>query len=1060
MPIVRAMLGSRCLRLAVVVALLASLAHAHNPGEPFAHPGTQPATFQEGLAPPGDCDDCHGQVDRSDQGAIAPFDAWRGSMMANAARDPLFLAALTVANQDVPNSGSFCLRCHAPVGWLNGRSLPGSGSALTPDDQEGVTCAFCHRLKPGREEQPPGPLIGNGSAWLDDSATYTGVRLDGGAPHPVKADPYLRSAELCGVCHSVSNPALPMRAADGTEIAPRLPEQRTYEEWAASAFAAEDRTCVDCHMPRRPGRAALDDQAPVRPDLAVHTFAGGNALGPLLMDAAYPGEAPEAYAAAHAASREMLGQAAAVRVRFVGAPIEGGARVVVEVENRTGHKLPTGYPDGRRMWLEATAKVDDAAPHWQSPAHDAVTDTLPPDVLRTWQARLGAVGRGHHFHLLQYDTVLEDTRIPPRGLRATPELAPRGRDYGPQPDGTLRHWDTFEFEVPVPQDAGARLQVEVNLRWQSLTRDYVDFLVAENRTDDRGVRLAAAVDAAGGLAPLELTRARATLRLDAAVVAEVCDGVDDDLDGRVDEGSPAVECGVGECRVESPTCDAGQAIVCVAGRPERELCNALDDDCDGQTDEALPGRVCGFGVCRREAAACVDGEVPPCEPGIGSPELCNGIDDDCDGPADEDLGVESCGVGACARTQPLCRQGRLRVCEPGRPGVETCDGLDNDCDGATDEAGASGSCGVGQCARQVEGCVNGAPAPCVPGEPSAETCDGADNDCDDRVDEDFVGRRASCGLGACTRTVEVCQAGRPVDCEPGAPTPETCDGTDEDCDGRVDDAPRPELCGLGNCTAESAFCRDGRAEGCWPGEPAEELCNLEDDDCDGATDEDFVGLVSTCGVGACQSSVPRCLDGERVRCLPGAPSLEVCDGVDDDCDGATDEQCAAPDATPSGEPDLGPLDGGALAGDVPAPLPDAGGSSPDARSPDTGVDAASAVDAALATDVGNPRADLSANDAAPSADAAPTPRDGVAVESGLEDGARPSPEADVPFVLDAGDVGSPSRATDAGAAGCASTRAYPDADPRFWVFVWLSLFWVHRRGRRGKRPGAHAGDEP
>jgi hypothetical protein len=756
----------------------------------------------------------------------------------------------------------------------------------------------------------------------------------------------------------------------------------------------------------------------------------------------------------------MLGQAAAVRVRFAGAPAEGRARVVVEVENRTGHKLPTGYPDGRRMWVEAAASVDGAAPHWQSPMHDAASDALPPDILRTWQARMGAVGRGHHFHLLQYDTVLEDTRIPPRGFRATPELAPRGRDYGPQDDGTLRHWDTFEFEVPLPPGQGARLQVEVRLRWQSLTRDYVDFLVAENRTDDRGTRLAAAVDAAGGLAPLELARARAVLRLDAAVVAEVCDGVDDDLDGRVDEGSPVAVCGLGQCRVESPTCDDGQVVECVAARAERELCNGRDDDCDGQTDEALPARVCGFGVCRREAAACLNGEVPPCEPGPGSPEVCNGIDDDCDGPADEDLGVETCGVGACARAQPTCRQGRIRACEPGRPDIETCDGLDNDCDGVTDEAGSPVACGVGQCARVVEACLEGAPAPCVPGEPSAEACDGADDDCDGRIDEDFVGRRASCGLGACARTVEVCVDGEAVVCEPGAPAPETCDGTDEDCDGRVDDAPRPERCGLGNCAAESAFCREGRPEGCWPGEPAEELCNLEDDDCDGATDEDFIGQVSTCGVGACRRSVPRCVDGARVPCVPGAPGVELCDGVDDDCDGVVDEQCAAPDAAPSVDPDAGPLDAGGEARDAEAPPPDAAGSPPDARAQDAGVDAASAVDATFELDVGDGPTDTSARDAARNADSAATPQDAVALESGLEDLAPLPPEADGTPVASEGDTGPPARGAEARAEGCASLTASPNADPRFWVFVWLSVCWVHSRGRRGRRSGPHAGDEP
>src|SRR5690606_14543514 len=71
---------------------------------------------------------------------------YAGSMMANSARDPLFRAALQVAEQDAQFSGEFCIRCHVPNAWLNGRSTPSDGRALQAADLQGVTCNACHRL--------------------------------------------------------------------------------------------------------------------------------------------------------------------------------------------------------------------------------------------------------------------------------------------------------------------------------------------------------------------------------------------------------------------------------------------------------------------------------------------------------------------------------------------------------------------------------------------------------------------------------------------------------------------------------------------------------------------------------------------------------------------------------------------------------------------------------------------------------------------------------------------------------------------------------------------------
>ncbi|UCD29629.1 MAG: hypothetical protein JSV03_03880, partial [Planctomycetota bacterium] len=107
----------------------------------FDQPGSQP--FEAGiLNPPEACAVCHGNYDT----AVEPFYNWQGSMMAQASRDLLFEANMAIANQDAPDSGDLCLRCHIYRGWIQGRSMPTDGSRMEVTDMSGVACDLCHRL--------------------------------------------------------------------------------------------------------------------------------------------------------------------------------------------------------------------------------------------------------------------------------------------------------------------------------------------------------------------------------------------------------------------------------------------------------------------------------------------------------------------------------------------------------------------------------------------------------------------------------------------------------------------------------------------------------------------------------------------------------------------------------------------------------------------------------------------------------------------------------------------------------------------------------------------------
>ena len=256
----------------------------------------------------------------------------------------------------------------------------------------------------------------------------------------------------------------------------------------------------------------------------------------------------------------------------------------------------------------------------------------------------------------------------------------------------------------------------------------------------------------------------------------------------------------------------------------------------------------------------------------GGAEVCDGADNDCDGGIDEGLDVTiQCGVGTCLRTAVLCTAGVPAPCSPGVPLPEECNGLDDNCDGLVDndiDTDGDGSTDCVDCAPTDPNISPGAP----------ERCNGRDDNCNQEADEGLA-VPIQCGVGPCFRTVTFCVAGVPATCSPGVPLPEDCNGVDDDCDGVIDNGD-PDGDG-------SWVCVD-----CAPLNPlvhpgAAEQCNGQDDDCDQAVDEGL-GVSVFCGVGECRRSVVACVNGTPNACIAGLPQPDICNGLDDNCDGALD----------------------------------------------------------------------------------------------------------------------------------------------------------------------------
>ena len=406
----------------------------------------------------------------------------------------------------------------------------------------------------------------------------------------------------------------------------------------------------------------------------------------------------------------------------------------------------------------------------------------------------------------------------------------------------------------------------------------------------------------------------------------------------------------------------GCELACDGDPVDDELCNGEDDNCDGRKDEGfdLATDVKNCGVCGNECD--LNHATAVCDTSACKIDAC------ADGWYNVD-GLDSTGCEYPCHVKDKTGA----ECDPATAlpaagcGVEVCDDIDQDCDGEINDGNPGGNetCSdfcptpgcVGACSFGTTQCV-GSILVCVPGAttPTLDICDGIDNNCDGSIDEDFdfdndPQHCGDCGtscvgmvphaIAKCENKqckVDVCQTDF-GDYDPNSPgceacpvTPvraESCNGKDDDCNGVIDDPAGVALTkpASGAAAGVNSFCKqkaatlcnnvplhcDSQAGGWVCDYPAgvetasgkvvitEGRCDGVDGNCDGQKDEAFLDLGKTCNDGA----LGVCLDFGKIECdpndvsktycndtLPPDPpmaSAEKCNGLDDNCDGQVDE---------------------------------------------------------------------------------------------------------------------------------------------------------------------------
>ena len=412
---------------------------------------------------------------------------------------------------------------------------------------------------------------------------------------------------------------------------------------------------------------------------------------------------------------------------------------------------------------------------------------------------------------------------------------------------------------------------------------------------------------------------------------EICDAVDHDCDGTVDNGLPEFSWwedadgdghGTGTIVVTCEDVAPSETSVSADGAEDcddtdattspsaTETCDGRDDTCDGVVDEGFDADGDGVTTCGPNGdVSTADDDCDDADAANfpGNTEVCDAADNNCDAAVDEGFDVDgdtvtTCGPDGVAATADDDCDDAAPTNFPGN--LEICDAADNNCDATVDEGfdvdgdGVT-SCGVDGAPATADDDCDDANAANFPG--NTEVCDAADNDCDGAAGPGEVDADAD-GYVVCTLVTGASTPGivGGDDCDdaqalvyPSAV--EVCDGLDNDCSGSLEVDESDEdgdlwltcagFVDVGLGFAGGGDCDDSAAIGaaCNPG--LAEVCDLMDNNCDTTVDEGFdsdADGVFTCGPDGVVGTADDDCDDNDAAILPGAN--EICDGIDNDCD--------------------------------------------------------------------------------------------------------------------------------------------------------------------------------
>lgn len=414
----------------------------------------------------GQCSTCHDDLQDNEGNDISLVKDWSGSMMANASRDPYWIAKVAAESARNPHLqdtlGDTCSRCHAPMANDTARkedlpiSLASGGlldasNALFDHAMDGVSCTLCHQMDDDGLLGTPEGSSGNFNVLIQsnpsDRPAYgpysdpNGVRMQAQVRFNPVFGEHMGKSEVCASCHDLQTPSGGhLGVADATSSF--FPEQMVFSEWRNSSFAEggeNGQTCQSCHMPVVEGAVMLSSEGSgvPREGFSRHTFLGANTvMQSMLME--YSDELGISVPAARfeesiERNREFLQSAAEIDISDSVIQADRLQTRLV-IRNRTGHKLPSGFPS-RRVYVHFVVRDDSENIVFESGALnadgsvvglDADTDSDRYELhyelidsaeqVQVYEAIMGDSADRVTHTLMQASAYLKDNRLLPTGF--------------------------------------------------------------------------------------------------------------------------------------------------------------------------------------------------------------------------------------------------------------------------------------------------------------------------------------------------------------------------------------------------------------------------------------------------------------------------------------------------------------------------------------------------------------------------------------------------------------------------------------------------------------------
>ena len=462
------------------------------------------------------CARCHDNLkDSSGQDVSIPKD-WRSTMMANSGVDPLWQAKV---HSEILRNPSFkeviekkCATCHMPMAKTqaefdgNQIKIFGKGGFLDKSSKyhklavDGVSCTLCHQI------QPDSSFSGN---YIIDKYTKKPYRkIFGPFKNPFQRpmqrmakytpvySPHMKSSKLCATCHTLHTPSV----YEGNVVG-KFPEQTPYLEWENSIYAKNGITCQKCHMPEANGGVKISRMPRFlkeRSPFAKHYFVGGNVfmLSILKKNASSLGStaSPSEFDRTIKRTLDMLKNKTA-NIHIGAVSLKNGIlEFPVIVENKAGHKFPTGIPF-RRAWLHVVVKDATGKTVFESGAvskdgkikgadsdegtgyeqhYDVITS---PEQVQIYEAIMKDFNGNVTYTLLNAYDYAKDNRLLPEGFSSsTSDIAAKGN--ASNDENFIGGSDTVLYRINV-KNSKAPYKITVELRYQSVSYSFYKDLIKD-----------------------------------------------------------------------------------------------------------------------------------------------------------------------------------------------------------------------------------------------------------------------------------------------------------------------------------------------------------------------------------------------------------------------------------------------------------------------------------------------------------------------------------------------------------------------------------------------------